>query len=129
MSLAAWQVGEVVFTMLWFACFFIWIWLLISVFGDIFRSHDMGGVSKAIWTLFVIVLPMIGVLIYLIARGDKMAKHNADAAKAQEAAMKDFIRNAGGTGTAEELERLAGLKASGVLSAAEFDAQKAKLLA
>lgn len=128
MTLGAWQVGEVVFTMLWFTCFFIWIWLFISVAMDIFRSHDMGGVAKALWIVFVIFLPLFGVLIYLIARGGKMAQHNIEAAKAQDAAMKDYIRQASGGGAAEELERLAGLKDKGVITQAEFDAQKAKLL-
>jgi hypothetical protein len=128
MTLGAWQVGEVVLTMLWFTCFFIWIWLLISVFVDIFRSHDMGGFAKAIWILFVILLPLLGVLVYLIARGGKMAQHNIDAAKAQDAAMKDYIRQASGGGTADELERIAGLKDKGVITQTEFDAQKAKLL-
>ena len=116
MTLGAWQVGEVVLTMLWFTCFFIWIWLLISVFADIFRSHDMGGFAKAIWILFVILLPLLGVLVYLIARGGKMAQHNIEAAKAQDAAMKDYIRQASGGGTADELERLSGLKDKGVIT-------------
>jgi hypothetical protein len=128
MTLGAWQVGEVVLTMLWFTCFFIWIWLFISVAMDIFRSHDMGGVAKALWIVFVIFLPLLGVLVYLIARGGKMAQHNIDAAKAQDAAMKDYIRQAAGGSTADELERLAGLKDKGVITQAEFDAQKAKLL-
>ena len=67
--LAAWQVGEVFWSMLWFTLFFIWIWLLISVFADIFRSDDLGGWGKALWSLFVIVLPYLGVFVYLIARG------------------------------------------------------------
>ena len=128
MTLGAWQVGEVVLTMLWFTCFFIWIWLAISVFVDIFRSHDMGGFAKALWILFVIFLPLLGVLIYLIARGGKMQQHAIDAAKAQDAAMKDYIRQASGGGAAEEIERLHGLAEKGVITQAEFEAQKAKLL-
>lgn len=128
MTLGAWQVGEVVLTMLWFTCFFIWIWLAISVFVDIFRSHDMGGFAKALWIIFVIFLPLLGVLIYLIARGGKMQQHSIEAAKAQDAAMKDYIRQASGGGTAEEIERLHGLAEKGVISQAEFEAQKAKLL-
>jgi hypothetical protein len=129
LTFGEWHVGQVAFTMLWFTCFFIWIWLLISVFGDIFRSHDLGGFAKAIWIIFVIFLPLIGVLVYLIARGGKMQEHAVAAAKAQDTAMKDYIRQAGGGGAAEELERLSGLKDKGVITQAEFDAQKAKLLA
>ena len=98
MTLGAWQVGEVVLTMLWFTCFFIWIWLFISVAMDVFRSHDMGGVAKAVWIVVLIFIPFFGVLVYLIARGGKMAQHNIDAAKAQDAAMKDYIRQATGGG-------------------------------
>ena len=72
MMLAEWQVGEVFWAMLWFTLFFIWIWLLITVFADIFRSHDLGGFAKTLWVLFVIVVPYLGVFVYLIARGHKM---------------------------------------------------------
>ena len=74
--------------MLWFFLFFIWIWLLIAVFGDIFRSHDMGGVAKAIWVIFVILVPYLGVFVYLIARGHKMSEHAMEAAQAQDAAQR-----------------------------------------
>ena len=70
-----WAVGQVFWSMIWFTLFFIWIWLLIMVFADIFRSHDMGGFAKFIWVLFVIVLPYLGVFVYLIARGHKMGEH------------------------------------------------------
>jgi hypothetical protein len=86
--------GQVFLSMLWFFLFFIWIWLLISVFGDIFRSHDLGGVAKALWVIFVIVVPYFGVFIYLIARGGKMHEHAVEAATAQDAAMKSYIRDA-----------------------------------
>ena len=72
MVLADWHVGEVLWTMLWFTIFFIWIWLAISVFIDIFRSHDMSGWYKALWILFIVVLPYLGIFVYLIARGGKM---------------------------------------------------------
>jgi hypothetical protein len=86
--------GQVFLSMLWFFLFFIWIWLLISVFGDILRSPDLGGLAKALWTIFVIVVPYFGVFVYLIARGGKMHEHAAQAAAAQDAAMKDYIRDA-----------------------------------
>jgi hypothetical protein len=122
--------GQVFLSMLWFFLFFIWIWLLIVVFSDIFRSHDMGGFAKFMWVLFVIILPYLGVFVYLIARGHKMAEHAQQAAAAQDAAAKAYIQQAAGTtgSTADEIQRLADLKAQGVLSDAEFEAGKAKAL-
>lgn len=123
-----WGLGEVLLTMLYFTCFFIWIWLAISVFIDIFRSPDMGGVHKAIWVVGIIILPLIGVLAYLIVRGGKMNQHAIEAAKAQDAAMQNYIRNAAGTTPADELHRLADLKDRGVIDQAEFDKLKAKVV-
>jgi Short C-terminal domain/Phospholipase_D-nuclease N-terminal len=122
--------GQVFLSMLWFFLFFIWIWLLIVVFSDIFRSHDMGGLAKAIWVIFVIVLPYLGVFVYLIARGHKMAEHAQQAAQAQDAAARQYIQQAAGTtpSTADELQRLADLKAQGVITDAEFETAKAKAL-
>jgi type VI protein secretion system component VasK len=120
--------GQVFLSMLWFFLFFIWIWLLIVVFSDIFRSHDIGGLAKAIWVIAIIILPYLGVLIYLIARGHKMAEHAQQAAAAQDAAAKQYIQQAAGTtkSTAEEIAHLNDLKNQGVLSDAEFEAAKAK---
>jgi hypothetical protein len=118
--------------MLWFFLFFIWIWLLIVVFGDIFRSRDLSGWGKALWTIFVIVLPYLGVFVYLIARGHQMQEHTAQAAREQDAAMRQYIQNAAGAdgrGAADELTRLAELREQGVISEAEFQQAKAKLLA
>jgi type VI protein secretion system component VasK len=122
--------GQVFLSMLWFFLFFIWIWLLIVVFSDIFRSHDIGGLAKAIWVIAIIILPYLGVLIYLIARGHKMAEHAQEAAAAQDAAAKQYIQSAAGTtkSTAEEIAHLNDLKNQGVLSDAEFEAAKAKAL-
>jgi hypothetical protein len=108
--------------------FFIWIWLLITVFADIFRSHDMGGFAKTIWVLFVIIVPYLGVFVYLIARGHKMHEHAVEAAQAQNAAARAYIQEAAGTSgsPAEELSRLADLKAQGVISEEEFQKLKAK---
>ena len=86
--LAEFGTGQVFWSFLWFVMFFIWIWLLIIVFSDIFRSHDLGGFAKAIWILFVIIVPYLGVLVYLIARGHKMQEHAMEAAKAQDQAMR-----------------------------------------
>lgn len=129
MTLASdWGVGEVLWTMIWFTCLFIWIWIAISVIMDIFRSHDMGGFAKVLWIIVVFFLPFLGVFVYLIARGGKMQQHNVEAMKAQDAAMKDYIRQAAGTGAADEVERLHGLLEKGAITQAEYDAQKSKLL-
>ena len=119
-------------TMLYFFLFIIWIWLLIMVFMDIFRSHDMGGVAKALWVIFIIVLPFLGVFVYLIARGGKMHERQAQQAADQQKAFDQYVREAAGTSgadTASQLAKLADLKSQGVLTDAEFEAQKAKLLA
>jgi len=123
--------GQVFLSMLWFFLFFIWIWLLIVVFTDIFRSRDLGGWGKALWTIFVIVLPYLGVFIYLIARGHKMGAHAAEAAQAQDAANREYIGSvtaANGHGTADDLARLADLRDRGVITEADFQQAKAKAL-
>ena len=131
MMLAEWQVGQVFLAMLWFTLFFVWIWLLIAVFADIFRSHDLGGFAKALWVVFVIVAPYLGVFVYLIARGHKMSEHETEAARAQDAAARAYIQDAAGTSAsaADELSRLADLKARGVIDDAEFQRLKANVVA
>ena len=118
-------------TMLYFFLFIIWIWLLIMVFMDIFRSHDMGGGAKALWVIFIIILPFLGVFVYLIARGGKMHERAAQQAAQQQKAFDEYVRQTAGTGddTASQLSKLADLKSQGVITDAEFDAQKAKILA
>ena len=122
--------GQVFLSMLWFFLFFIWIWLLIAVFSDIFRSHDLGGFAKFLWVIFVIFLPYLGVFVYLIARGHKMSEHAMEAAKANDAAARAYIQQAAGTGgsSADELARLAELKSQGVIDDAEFTKMKAKIV-
>ena len=123
--------GQVFWSMLWFFMFFIWIWLLIVVFSDIFRSHDLSGLAKTLWVIFIILVPYLGVFVYLIARGHKMSEHAAQAAQAQDQANRQYIQSvtAGSTSTAAELERLAGLKEQGVISEEEFQQLKAMALA
>ena len=130
MTLAAdWGVGEALLVTLYFFIFVIWIMLLFQVFIDIFRSHDMGGVAKTLWVVFVILFPFLGVLIYLIARGGKMAKHQMEAVQEQDAAARAYIRDAAGSGSpADELARLADLHAKGVIDDAEFARLKAKVV-
>ena len=123
---------DLFWTMLWFFLFFVWIWLLIVVFADIFRSHDMGGFAKALWVIFVIILPLLGVFIYLIARGGKMQEHAVQQAKDRDAAMRAYVQDVNASssgGTVDQLAKLNDLKNQGVLTDAEFEAQKAKLLA
>jgi len=128
--LASWQVGEVFWSILWFTLFFIWIWLLISVFGDIFRSDDLGGGGKALWTIFVIVLPYLGVFIYLIVRGHSMGERSMRIAQARDQANKEYIRSvaASSPSSAEEIAKAAALRDSGAISEEEYAALKAKLL-
>jgi len=118
-------------TMLWLFLWIIWIFILFRVLIDVFRSDDMGGWAKALWVIFLIILPFLGVLVYLIVRGSSMQKRDVAQAKANDAAMRSYIQDAAGGGgsTAEELTKLADLRDKGVLSAEEFEAQKAKLLA
>jgi hypothetical protein len=117
-------------TVLWFSLFFIWIWLLFIVVIDIFRSHDMGGLAKALWVLFIIFLPMLGVLVYLIARGGSMHERAVRQAEQQQQAFTGYVRSvAPQEGKADQLTKLADLKDRGVITDAEFQDQKAKVLA
>ena len=123
--------GQVFVDLLMFVLFFIWIWLLIVVFSDLFRSHDLSGWAKAAWVIGIVILPYLGVLVYLIARGHKMAEHVQQAAAAQDAAAKAYIQQAAGgaPSAADEIQRLAELKTQGVISDQEFEIGKAKALA
>ena len=129
MLAADFQVGQFLWSLLWFTMFFIWIWLLIMVFADIFRSHDLGGFAKFLWVVFIIFFPYLGVLVYLIARGGKMHEHAVQQAQTSDAAARAYIQSAaGGSSAADELSRLADLKAKGVISDAEFQQMKAKVV-
>jgi hypothetical protein len=131
MVFAEWQVGQVLgqvlWSMLWFTLFFLWIWVVITVFSDIFRSPDLGGVAKAIWTLFVVFVPALGVFAYLIARGHKIGEHQAEQARRADAQMQSYIRSAAATPTSD-LSRLADLHDRGVIDDAEFEAMKQRAL-
>jgi len=131
-TFAAYTLADVFLTMLYFFIFFIWIWLLITVFIDIFRSHDLSGWAKALWVVFVVVLPWLGVLVYLIARGGKMQHRRIEEAKQQQEAFGQYVRtvagSGGGTSAAEELHKLADLRDRGVISEEEFGRLKAQAL-
>jgi Short C-terminal domain/Phospholipase_D-nuclease N-terminal len=130
MLLAEFGTGQVFWSMLWFFLFFIWIWLLIVVFGDIFRSPDLSGWGKALWSIFIIFLPYLGVFVYLIARGHKMQEHAVQQAQAQDAAMRQYVQSVStpSTSTADELAKLADLRAKGLITDADFEQAKAKLI-
>ena len=123
--------GQVLWSLFWFAIFFIWVYLFIIVVLDVFRSHDLSGVAKVLWIAVVLVFPYIGIFAYLIIRGHKMHEHAEAEAAAANAAAEAYIRQAAagaGTGVAGELERLADLRDNGVITDAEFENRKAKLL-
>ena len=123
---------DIFLTTLYFFLFVIWIWLLIMVFMDVFRSHDMGGWAKALWVIFIIILPFLGVFVYLIARGGSMHERAAAQAAEQQKAFDQYVKQAAGTpgeSSADQLHKLADLKSQGVLTDAEFESQKAKILA
>jgi hypothetical protein len=126
---AEWGSGQVFWSFLWFFMFFIWLWLLIIVFSDIFRSSDLSGWGKALWTIFVIVLPYLGVFVYVIARGHKMHEHATAAAQQQESDFRQYVQAATAPSTADELTKLADLKAKGAIDDAEYERLKAKALA
>jgi Short C-terminal domain/Phospholipase_D-nuclease N-terminal len=108
----------------------IWIWILIYVFIDIFRSRDLSGWAKALWFIFVLFIPLIGVLVYLIARGDKMHERAVQQAQQQDQAAREYIQQAAGTpSSADQLAKLADLRDRGVITPQEFESQKAKILA
>jgi hypothetical protein len=119
----------VLWSILWFFLFFMWIWLVIAIFADIIRSHDMGGWAKALWSIFIIFLPFLGVFVYLIARGGSMAQRSVKQAQDQEQQFRAYVQDAaGGADTASQLDRLAGLHTSGKLTDEEFAQAKAKLI-
>jgi Short C-terminal domain/Phospholipase_D-nuclease N-terminal len=108
----------------------IWIWILIYVFIDIFRSSDLSGTAKALWFIFVLFIPLIGVLVYLIVRGGSMHERAVQQAQQQDQEARRYIQEAAGTpNTADQLAKLADLRDRGVITPAEFEQQKAKILA
>ena len=129
MIAATFGVGQVVYSILWFVLFFIEIWLMISVFIDIFRSHDLQGWAKALWVLLVLVLPIIGIIAYFIFRGDKMRVHQIQAQQFRESPQ-DYERHTGDAGEspAQELLRLADLRRDGMITEDEFQLLKSHVM-
>lgn len=120
---------DVIWTMFVFFAWIIWFWLLITVFADVFRRHDTSGFAKVLWIIFVIVLPYLGVFIYLIANHEGMSERGAKQVQAQQQATDAYIRSvAGSGGAAAEIERAKGLLDSGAITQAEYEAIKTKAL-
>jgi hypothetical protein len=119
---------DVLWSMVIFFAFIIWIWLLITVFADVFRRRDIGGGMKAIWIIFVILLPYLGVLIYLIAEHNGMADRSEAQMKQIKAQQDDYIKSVAGSSPADQIAQAKSLLDSGAISQAEFDALKAKAL-
>jgi hypothetical protein len=130
MLTAEFGTGQVFWSMLWFFLFVIWIWLLFAVFSDIFRSDDLSGWGKGLWSIFVILVPYLGVFVYIIARGHKMQEHSMRAAAAQEAALRDHIRDVSGSDSspADQIAKLAELRDKGAIDEAEFQRLKAQAM-
>jgi Short C-terminal domain/Phospholipase_D-nuclease N-terminal len=130
--ITAWDIslGETFLSLLWFFLFFLWVWLFITIFADIIRSDDLSGWGKAGWTILIIVLPYLGVFVYLVARGRSMGERAGREARRRDEAMRDYVREAASApSTAQEIERLAALQSRGEISEAEFQQAKAKILA
>ena len=128
MLAASYPFMDVLWSMVIFFLFVIWIWILITVFGDIFRRRDIGGGMKAVWIIFVILLPYLGVFIYLIAEGHNMAERNAETMQAAQAQEADYIKSVAGSSPADQIAQAKSLLDSGAITQAEFDGLKAKAL-
>ena len=121
---------DVFWTMIIFFCWVIWIWMLVVILSDLFRRHDKSGWGKALWVVFLIVLPFLGVLVYLIVRGNSMQERALQDAANRESQFRGYVQSVAttGGGAADELAKLADLRDKGVISDAEFQAAKAKAL-
>jgi hypothetical protein len=121
---------DVLWTMIIFFTWVVWIWIMIVILTDVFRRRDISGWTKALWVIFLIVLPFLGALVYLIAQHDGMSQRQADAARGQKEQMDDYVRSvAGSGGAAAEIDKAKQLLDSGAINQTEFDALKAKALA
>jgi hypothetical protein len=124
---ATYTFGDGLLTVLEIALLFLWIWIAIGVVLDIFRSHDLSGWGKALWLLFIVILPLLGVLIYLIVRGRGMHERTVGTARSQDEAFRQYVRRAAAS-PADDLAKLADLRDRGVLTEEEFQSAKAKAL-
>lgn len=125
-----WTFGQVMWSMLIFFCWILFFWLLFTVFGDLFRRHDLGGWAKAGWSIFVIFLPFLGVFVYLIANSKGMAERNVKQVQAAQANMDTYVKSvAGSTDPAAQISQGKELLDTGAISQTEFEQLKAKALA
>jgi Short C-terminal domain/Phospholipase_D-nuclease N-terminal len=119
---------DVIVSMFWFMLLVAWFWLILSILADLFRDRDMKGWGKALWALFIIVVPWLGALVYLLARGDSMHERERQRALDQQASMRAYMQPSTEAGLSKELRELAELRDSGVLTPAEYEQAKAKAL-
>jgi len=130
MVAAEWGTGQVFWSMLYFFLFFIWIWMVVAIFADIFRSPDLSGWGKAAWSFFIIVLPYLGVFVYLIARGREMQAHAVDDARQRDQMFRSYVQDVVTTtrpSSVDQLSTLASMRDDGVIDDAEFERMKANL--
>jgi hypothetical protein len=122
---------DILWTMIFFFTWVVWIWLMVVILTDVFRRRDISGWGKAAWTVFLIVLPFLGALVYLISQHDKMADRSAEAARGQQAELDHYVKSVAGNGggAAGEIEKAKRLLDTGAITQSEFDALKAKALA
>jgi len=127
--LAAYTFGDVMWSMFVFFAWIIFFWLLFIVFGDLFSRHDLSGWAKAGWTIFVLILPYLGIFVYLIANGKSMGERGQTRAQAQQTRMDDYVRSVASDSSADQIAKSKQLLDSGAINQAEFDLLKAKALA
>ena len=131
MTGTAFGVGQAAWIILWFSLFFIEIWLMVTVFMDLFRSRDLSGWAKALWVVFILVFPLVGILGYLIVRGDKLREHELEDLRQSELALRRYIRTVAGgprTSPADEIAALADLERGGVITREEFEELKRSII-
>jgi Short C-terminal domain/Phospholipase_D-nuclease N-terminal len=127
------NLGDLIWTTIWVFFLFLFIWIFIVIISDLFRDHTLSGWAKAIWVVALILFPLLGSLVYLIARGDSMAKRSAAEQQAAKAQFDDYVRQTAGSGGAgggavDDLSRLAALRDSGTITDAEFESMKARVV-
>lgn len=119
---------DIFFSIFWIFLMVAWIWVMVGIVSDVFRSDDLGGLAKAMWILFVIVIPWLGILSYLLIRGGKMQERRQAAMSEFEDARREYVRSVAHISVADEIEKLAALKEKGAITEEEFSAQKSKIL-
>jgi len=130
MVVAAFGSGQVLWDIFWLFLFVLWFWLLITIFGDLFRDHELSGWAKAAWAFFVIIAPYLGIFIYLIVRGSGMTERALAAQQAQQQQFESYVKDTAGTGDpADQIAKAKALLDQGAISSDEFDQIKRKALA